>query len=244
MTDAKPKREAIADRPPPEKIPSQADIRAFLAANPRYLTENPEVLDALVPDHRHNGEQVIDMQGFLIDRLRAENGRLTECHAKLLATTRTNLASQGRIHGAALALLEARSFRELIEVATTDLAVRLDVDVAVLAVENSGGLPDRTVSGIRLLQRGGVDRLMGTERDVVLNAHTRGRKLLYGAATGLVASEALLRLHASPEAPTGLLALASREGGRFDSGQGTELLGFLARTLELCIRTWLGLPRS
>jgi uncharacterized protein YigA (DUF484 family) len=42
----------------------------------------------------------------------------------------------------------------------------------------------------------------------------------------------------------GLLALGSRVEGRFDPSQGTELLGFLARILELCIRTWLELPRE
>ena len=56
--------------------------------------------------------------------------------------------------------------------------------------------------------------------------------------------QALLRLRPSARAPTGLLALGSRVEGRFDPGQGTELLSFLARILELCIRTWLELPRE
>ncbi len=98
--------------------------------------------------------------------------------------------------------------------------------------------------GIRLLEPGDVDRLMGEGRDVVLNPEARALRAVYGSARGLVNSEALLRLHASPEAPTGLLALGSRYEGRFDPGQGTELLGFLGRVLELSIRTWLGLPRS
>ena len=71
-----------------------------------------------------------------------------------------------------------------------------------------------------------------------------GDPQIYGAATGLVCSEALLRLHPNPQVPTGLLALGSRNRGRFDPGQGTELLIFLARSLDHCIRTWLGLPPS
>ncbi len=85
---------------------------------------------------------------------------------------------------------------------------------------------------------------MGPGQDVVLRADIEGDKVLYGSGTGLVASEALLRLHASPEAPAGLLALGARHTTRFDPEQGSELLGFLAQVLELCIRTWLGLPRS
>ena len=38
-----------------------------------------------------------------------------------------------------------------------------------------------------------------------------------------------------------LLALGSREEGFFSAGQGTELLGFVARVLENCFRGWLNL---
>lgn len=243
MTGARPKRPASADKtaaPPPKD-----EIRAFLAANPHYLADNPDVLAAVTPAPRHGGEKVTDLQGFLIGRLRAENEKLLARHDGLLATTRANLLSQGRIHAAALMILEARSFRDLIETATTDLAVRLDIDIAVLAVEKEASLPARPpVRGIQLLAPGKVDKLMGEGRDVVLRSAVRGAKGLYGAGAGLVASEALLRLRASPEAPTGILALASRDAARFDPGQGTELLAFLARVIELCIRTWLGLPKS
>jgi uncharacterized protein YigA (DUF484 family) len=223
----------------PKRPPGKEAIRAFLADNPHYLTDNPDVLSAVVPNPRHAEEQVTDLQSFLIERLRAENSKLS-----MLATTRTNLSSQGLIHKAALSLLEARSFHDMIEVTTTVLAVKLNVDVVTLAVENDGNIAKHTVAGITLLAPGSVDALMGEDRDVVLNAGIQGRKALYGSGAGLVASEALLRLHASPESPKGILALASRGASRFDPNQGTELLSFLARVHELCIRTWLGLPRS
>lgn len=233
---------------PSAEAPSREDVRAFLAENPQYLTDNPDVLAAIVPKARHKDEQVVDMQGFLIGRLRAENAKLKEDHGELLATVRVNAGSQARVHAATLMLLESRSFRELIEVATTDLAVRLDVDIAMLGVENEGRMQRHSVSGIRLLAPGTVARVMGdgdgADRDVVLRSGIKGRKSLYGEGAGLVRSEALLRLAASPEAPTGVLALGSRRADRFDPDHGTELLGFLGRTLELCIRTWLGLPRS
>jgi hypothetical protein len=246
MSGARGKKSAPA--PKPRKAASRPlaaeEVGAFLAANPDFLRDHPEVLDCLAKARRDLGAGVVDMQGFLIDRLKAGNARLQRQHDDLLAAGRANLTSQGRIHGSVLNLLEARSFRELMEVTTTDLAIKLDVDVIVLGVENENGIAERSVSGIRLLQPGCVDKLMGPGRDVVLNADITGRKLLYGSATGLVASEALLRLHASPEAPTGILAMGSRHPRRFDPEHGTELLGFLAQVLELSIRTWLGLPRS
>jgi uncharacterized protein YigA (DUF484 family) len=222
---------------------SEADVRSWLKAHPSFLIDNPDIFDALVPKRRH-GDGVVDMHGFLIDRLRNENADVKERQAELLAVSRANLSGQNRIHTAALALLEVRSFNQLIEVVMTDLAVHLEVDVVKLAVENENGIAERTVRGIRLLEPGDVDRLMGDGKDVVLNPTATGRREIYGSARGLVHSEALLRLHASPEAPTGLLALASRYEGRFDPSRGTELLGFLGRILEVTIRTWLGLPRS
>lgn len=244
MTGVGKKRASTASKKTVAKAPASADIGAFLTANPGFIKDHPEILDGLAPERREFGAGVVDMQGALIQRLRTENARLQELHDDLLATGRANLTSQSRIHGAVLSLLEARSFRELMEVTTTDLAIKLDVDVIVLGVENENGIAERSVSGIRLLEPGSVDRLMGTGRDVLLNADIKGDKILFGSATGLVASEALLRLHASPEAPTGILALGARHRHRFDPDQGSELLGFLAQVLELCIRTWLGLPRS
>jgi uncharacterized protein YigA (DUF484 family) len=67
---------------------------------------------------------------------------------------------------------------------------------------------------------------------------------IFGPAADLVKSEALLRLHPSSHTPTGIIAIGSRTEGTFDPGQGTELLAFLARVVELCIRTWLGLPKA
>ena len=65
---------------------------------------------------------------------------------------------------------------------------------------------------------------------------------IFGEASGLVRSEALVRLRISLRTPAGLLAFGSRDPERFGPSQATELLNFLARVLEHCIRTWLRLP--
>jgi uncharacterized protein YigA (DUF484 family) len=66
--------------------------------------------------------------------------------------------------------------------------------------------------------------------------------MIFGAAAGLVASQALIRLEISPATPPALLALGARQPDQFHQGQGTELLTFLAGVLENCIRAWLDLP--
>lgn len=222
--------------------PANAEmVGAFLAENPDWLIRHPEIL---VPVHRTLGEGVVDLQGAMIDRLRAENAHLRQSRDELLETGRANMASQERIHDAILAVLDCRSFRELIETITTDFSLRLDVDVIVLAVESDEPVNAREVADIVVIQPGGVDYLIGPGCDLDLRADAAADPLLYGGISGLVKSEALVRLHASPDAPVGILAMGSRKAGRFSPEQGSELLGFLGRVLELTIGSWLNLPRS
>ena len=87
-------------------------------------------------------------------------------------------------------------------------------------------------------------RLFGADRSVLFNPDTEGDPILFGSGAGLVRSAALLRLCVSPCAPPGLLAIGARKTGKFHPGQGSELLGFLARSLEVVIAGWLDLPTA
>lgn len=237
---------AATDEPRKAVADVEADrVAAYLRRNPTFLDDYPELLEVLLPPkRRQHGEAIVDFQSAMIDRLRGENRRAAELQANLLATSRANMTTQSRVHAGVLALLEATNFENLIQAITTDLAVLLDVDVVALCVEAPASQPRRDVAGVHMLATGEVDAILGQNRDIVLIPDSRGENALYGAAAGLVRSEALLRLRPSARAPMGLLALGSRVESRFDPSQGTELLGFLARTLELCIRTWLELPRE
>ena len=131
----------------------------------------------------------------------------------------------------------------MIQTVTADLAVLLDVDTVTIGVESGDvPIPKAYAAGIRALPQGSVDAMLGEGRDVLLADDINGDPRLFGAAAGLVRSQALARLRASSHAPVGLLALGSRKPNGFGPGQGTELLGFLARALETMIRQWLHLP--
>jgi uncharacterized protein YigA (DUF484 family) len=73
----------------------------------------------------------------------------------------------------------------------------------------------------------------------MLESDTAGEEALFGAGAGLVRSQAVVRLNVSPEAPACALALGSRDPEMFHPGMRTELVGFLGRVLERCIRSWL-----
>ncbi|MGH6962362.1 MAG: DUF484 family protein [Dongiaceae bacterium] len=220
-----------------------AQVADYLRRHPEFLARHPDLLDSQVAPGRKKGDGIVDLQQFMVDRLRKDIARLRADQDDLLANSRDNLSTQDRIHKAVLAMLAAESFDHLIETAATDLAVLLDVDIVALCIEAvDDKAPLIRVEGVQLLSPGTVDKLLGAGRTVLLRDDTSGDPVIYGAGAGLVRSDALLRLSISDRTPPGLIGFGTRHPGYFNPGQGTELLNFLARILEQCIRGWLNLP--
>jgi uncharacterized protein YigA (DUF484 family) len=216
------------------------EVVAYLRQNPDFLDRHPDVLRWLRAPAREIGDGVLDFQHFLLERLRRDYARLQDERKSLIATSRGNLASQCRVHKAVLAMLRASSFEHLLQIVTTDLAVLIDVDVITLGVESAASHPPRLpLNGIHLLRSGTVDKLLGPSRDGLLCTNIHGDPALFGEAAGLVRSQALLRLSFGRSAPIGLMCIGTRSSDTFQPGLGTELLTFLARTLEISIAQWL-----
>jgi uncharacterized protein YigA (DUF484 family) len=240
------KKDEAAHRPEAARAeagrePAPAEVITFLRQHPDFLNEHPDLLPVLTPPAMQHGEGVLDMQHFMLQRLRGEVARLKGQQRALIAVSRSNLSTQNRIHQAVLAVITATSFEQLIQVVTTDLAVILDADVVTLGVERAEGpRPRLPHPGIQLLRTGLVDQLLG-EREAVLHGDIQGDAALFGGGAGLVRSQALLRLHVSDHTPAGLLCIGTRKADKFHQGQGTELLSFLARALERTIAAWLDL---
>jgi uncharacterized protein len=218
-----------------------AQVADYLKRHPTFLLRHPELLEAQAAPSRVKGEAVVDLQQFMVERLRKDLTRLRGLQDEMVANSRDNLSTQDRIHKAALALLAAESFEQLIEIVTTDLAVLLDVDAAALCVEATAEKVRRSVDGVQVLPSGHVDELLGSGHDVLLRDDAEGDHAVFGPAAGLVRSDAFIRLSIGHGVPPGLLAFGTRHPGYFNAGQGTELMTFLARVLEHCLRQWLGL---
>jgi uncharacterized protein len=240
------KDKASLEAPRPALSPrsvGSAEVLAYLRQHPDFLVENEELLEVLTPPTVNRGERVVDMQHFMLERQRAEITRLKTQQRAIIATTRANLTSQSRVHAAVLSLLAAQSFEQLIQIVTTDLGVLLDADVVTIGVEQIGPQrPRLNHQGVQILDAGTVDGVLGPEREVVLYPDLVGDPKLFGSGAGLVRSAAILRLAVSAAAPPGLLCIGTRRAGKFHPGQGTELLGFLARALAITIAAWLDLP--
>ncbi|RMD62302.1 MAG: DUF484 family protein [Alphaproteobacteria bacterium] len=226
---------------------SAVQVIDYLRRHPDFLCDHPDVLDVLRPPARTSGNGVADLQQFMVTRLRSEIADLQAAHDAMVATSRSNLCAQARVHKAILLLLGARSFEHFIETLTTDVAVVLDVDVVGIGVEQDrdcthASTPRCETPGVFRLAAGAVDRLIGPGQQVMLRADVDGDPAIFGPGAGLVHSQALIRLTISSTTPCALLAFGSRHADKFQPGQGTELLSFFARVVETSIRGWLNLP--
>ena len=220
-----------------------AEVRGFLRSHPNFLSENPELLQTLLPPSSRQGDNVLDMQRFMVEHLQAEVERLKTLQRELIHAGRSNLSSQGQIHAAVLAVIEAPTFAQLIEVVTCDFATLLDVDVVSLAIESVGDdVHPGLKQGVRVVERGAVDQVMDEGREVLLRGDIEGETAIYGGGASLVRSDVIVRIDLGRHAPACLLAMGARDTKRFHTGQGTELLCFLGRALASTIRTWLSLP--
>lgn len=225
---------------------TDATVVAHLQQNPDFLLRHPELVRLLTPPSRfeavEESDSVVDMQGFMVSRLQSDLARARDNHDALISSARSNLASQDQVHRSVLAVLDARDFEHFINIVTNELPLILDVDTVTLCVESDGHDGPSTTPGVRAMTRGAVDRLLGDDTRILLRDRISDAEVVHGPAAGLVASDALARLAVSPKAPLALLAIGCREPDRFHSGQGTELLGFLAGVLERCLGRWLDLP--
>ena len=221
-----------------EKELREQDVIAYLRRNPRLLAAHPELLAALAPDTRFETDTgVVDMQRFVVERLRRQVDDLKASSERLVTTTRSNMSLVERTMECALAMLYARDFDELGQILSDDLPAHLGVDAVAIAFECSA-VPADAGHVVRNLAAGGVDALMGGNALARIRAETEGDESLYGASAGLVRSDALVALAEGEGMPVGVFAVGCRTPGHFDPAQGTELIAFLAHVTRYAVGRW------
>ncbi len=238
------------DRPEAQRIDdaplaiTASDVTAYLRRHPELLANDPDLIAALVPPSQSTGRNVLDMQHFMIGRLQNQVRMLRDIQSELIEASSLNSLAREQVHAVALRLIDAGSFEHLIEFATSPdgLARMLGVRAATLCIETANGVAGIGIRGVRVLEPGGVDRILGLGTNCRLAAHVRGSRGLYGGLAEDVNSEALVRLDFSPSTPPGLLALGGFDAEQFHPDQAIDLLEFLARIVERCVRQWLELP--
>lgn len=218
------------------------DVLGFLRDNPKFLEQNPDACDLLIPPKNgagNEGKKIADFQSFMIERLKNDKEKVLETTQAIVENARSNMNNQQRIQAVILRLLEARNFEEFIHIITMDMSSMLDTDISVFVVESNGqDIPQILTSGIRVLPEGTINNWMG-DQNVLLQDNISGIEAIYGGGANLVQSQALLRIDIAMDTPPAILAFGSRDPNMFSEGQATDLIAFLARVVERAFRSWL-----
>ena len=215
----------------------EKQVEAYLKEHPDFLTQHESLLDVLTPPMRWSGDKVVDLQSYMLDKLRDEQDDLKDAANLLINTTRENMLIQTRTHAGVIAMLEANTIENLIHVISMDMPMLLDVDAVSLCFETGGeDFGELDNPGLRWFAPNTVKKVLGSDNEFAkLLEHTSDDGSVFGEAAGIVRSAALARIGPQNGLPSGLLALGSRTKGSFHGGQGTDLLMFLARVLEHCL---------
>ncbi len=213
-------------------------VKAYVRLNRTRLTADGELLALLLPE-RFLDHGISDLQHYIIERLRTENLTLkSERDALLSSKDRGTRLSDG-VRRAVLELIDARSFADVIAVATASAAA-FGADRAVFCIEGADGLASGTSSeGVRLIAPGTVSAVVGPDgMGAILSG---GGELLFGR-TGY-RSLATFRLSIGRDTPPALYVLGSLAERCFEGRDCEAELGYFARALERAIRAWLDLPK-
>ena len=220
----------------PEGLTSEM-VSTWLRRHPDFLQENPEVLTFLTPPEFKRGDRILDMQQFMLERAQRELADLRRREKKLMQTVEGNAAGQSKIHNAVVAIIEASDIHALISLIRTKLPAMLDLEAAVLCIEQTSAL---ALAGANVVGAGGISNMLGREARVLLQKKTSGETLVFGDEAERVRSVAFLRLRTFGNSPEMLLALGSGRDDGFDPRQATDLILFFADILETRLKQCLG----
>jgi len=221
---------------------SLSGLKDKILSDPSVILDDPEVMRALlVGQDSGKGENVVDLRGVFVARLESRLDRLEDTHRNVIAAAYENLSGTNQIHRAVLALLDAANFAEFLQVLDHDVANILGVDMIRLGLEAPESIQNPVVitlpeKGVAAYITGGHDN---PARQVTLRAAPEAKTALYGADAIDIRSEAILRLDLGQGLYGGLVAFGSSDPKRFSPDQGTDLLMFLAQSLERILRRWL-----
>jgi len=214
-------------------------IRDYLKRNPDFLIENPDLFSVLTPPNRSEGDEVVDFQNMMIEKMKSNLEDLQYNQGHLIDTSRNNLTTQVQVHEAVLCLLETESLDHIGHLVTQDWADMLHIDVIRICFEEDHPVAPPGLKEVALLPQGCVDEYLGKDDIIQLRGDVDVSEHIFGPAKSLVKAEALIKIPETKHNPPGILAFGSRDADMFYPGQGTELLRFLGKSFHKCLIQWL-----
>lgn len=227
----------------PVDLPREAEVIAFLRANPTFLDQHPELLRQLsIP---HDSGEAVSLLERQVAVLRDDHARLRQQFEALLANARENERLNGRIHALALGLVNAAGPRAIFATLDTALCEQFGADrVASLvfaepAFVDSGEVPQ--FCGRESAARAAFATVIDAGTSVCGVPDAVQYAALFGDDE--VRGSAVLMPLAGADWD-GVLAIASDDAARYQADMGTEFLNYLKDVAVLVIDPWVKRARA
>lgn len=233
-----------------DEVTSLESVKGFLRAHPEVLNADAELIELLTPPAFRTGRNVLDLQTFVIDKLKKQAEDQAARDSRARAALAADALDERRVQMAVMAVAGARSFDHLLQIISEELPHLLTVKCVTIGIEapDSNAHLELNAIGsahkdgpVRVLKAGSIDRILGDQKPVAFCEPPIGMRLFPQKADP-IRSCCAARLTFTHTAPSGILLLGARNGGRFNRAISRNRYGFLARYLEETIRLWLDLP--
>ena len=218
---------------------TEQDVIDYLKSNPKFLQKNPDAVDYLLPPKdTANGRRVVDFQHYMVEKLKADKRMVLDTTRDIIEVSRENMNHLARIHEAILKILEAENFDQFIQILSVDVPVALDCDAVSLVIEDNDKMPETQMRACRIVAVGSCAILMDGNY-ARIQSNINGNPDIFGEASGLVQSQALLKINQTMDIPPAILAFGSRDPEMFMDGMGTDLIKFLCDVTERALKLWM-----
>jgi len=217
---------------PDDLVPDNDDevrIADYLTAHPDFLHRHPEVLARIDVPHASGGAvSLIERQ---VNLLRSRADRYQRQLEDLIEVARENDRLGRRLHHLTLALIEARDFDEVLNALQDQLRDQFRADAVELKLFSSRELEEHAAEPGPTLFR----EFMTKARPSCGCLEGERLEYLFGEQAGETGSVALIPV--TGDQCRGVLAIGSRDPGRFHPGKSVD---FLQRLGELVSQTLQG----
>jgi hypothetical protein len=217
-----------------------ADVAEFLAEQPEFFQDNPDVLDGLALNNAPEG--TISLAQRQIENLRKKSTQLQEQLNALLDNAHSNSELQARIHSLCLSLMDTHNLTELLVLLVKELKQEFLAEFVSIRLfttqqhQYSLESIDENIKQLALTDESlkAFDNVISKQQPVCGRLTKAQKELLFADDAQQVNSVACLPL--ADKTDVGLLAIASTDANRFHSDMGTVYLSFLSDIVVRLLR--------
>lgn len=217
-------------------------VIAFLAEQPDFFQQNPDVLEALALTNAPEG--TISLAQRQTENLRKKSRQLQEQLHALLENAHSNSELQERVHRLCLSLMDADSLERLLTLLVKELKQEFLAEYVAIRLFSSKKanfeLPELDENIIQMSVNdeslAEFENVLSKQQPVCGRLTNAQKTILFDEEAEHVASVACLPLGGKPA--MGILAIASTDPNRFHSDMGTVYLSFLGEVVIRLLRQY------